>query len=168
MYTCVLVRSGEDDSAMRWFAGEDAAAFLFGAVVRDATDGGLGEFLDFLFGLGGAVPVAEEEAALFDFDEELVPGVNSAGISFAIVTTATEQVLLYLIHQLRHVVGNAFDRHGYFFQGIATAHFASAILKVARTDGETHGNALKLVLGELPAGLVLGTVIILDGETLGT
>ena len=55
---CALVGAGEDDAAVGGFACEDALAFLFGGVVRDAADGGLGEFLDLLFGLGGAVPMA--------------------------------------------------------------------------------------------------------------
>ncbi len=116
-------------------AGEDALAFFFGAVVGDAADGGFGEFLDFFFGLGGAIPVAEEEAAFFDFDEEFIPSVHAAGVGFAIVAAAVEEVELNLVHQLCHMVGDAAVWHTCLLPGIAVAHLAVAGREGARADG---------------------------------
>ena len=53
-----LVGAGKDDAAVGGLAGEDAAAFLGGSIVGNAADGGFGELLDALFGLGSAVPMA--------------------------------------------------------------------------------------------------------------
>ena len=60
------------------FAGIDAGAFFHAdrAVDRDAADGCLGFFLDALFGFSGAVPMAEEETTLLDFNFELFPSVD--------------------------------------------------------------------------------------------
>ena len=95
-----LVGAGEDYAAVGGFAGEDTAAFLFGGVVGDAADGGLGELFDLLFGLGGAVPVAEEESALLDFGAEVVPSVDGAGIGLAEVGGAFQQAVLDVVHEL--------------------------------------------------------------------
>ena len=104
-----LVGAGEDYAAVGGFAGEDAAAFLFGGVVGDAADGGLGEFFNLLFGLGGAVPVAEEEAALLDFGAEVVPSVDGAGIglaepakeiSFALAFALDEEAVIFFFVRL--------------------------------------------------------------------
>ena len=162
-----LVGAGEDYAAVGGFAGEDAAAFLFGSVVGDAADGGLGEFFNLLFGLGGAVPVAEEESALLDFGAEVVPSVDGAGVGLAEVGGAFQQVVLDVVHELEDVVGDTLDGHSNLLQGVAAADLASAVLQVAGADGETHGHALELVFGELPAGFVLGAVVVFDREAFG-
>ena len=162
-----LVGAGEDYAAVGGFAGEDAAAFLFGGIVGDAADGGLGEFLDLFFGLCGAVPVAEKEATFFDFGAEVVPSVDGTGVGFAEVGGALQEVALDVVHELENVVGDAFDGHGDFLQGVAAADFAGAILQVAGADGEAHGHTLEFVFVKLPAGLVLGAVVVLDGEAFG-
>ena len=99
---------------MRRLAGEDAAAFFFGGVVGNAADGGLGEFLDALFGFGCAVPMAEKEAAFLDFDQEFIPCVDTTGVGLTVVATAVEEVDLYFVHELKNMVGDAFDGKGSF------------------------------------------------------
>ena len=130
--TAALVGAGEDDAAVGGFAGEDAAAFLLRGVVGDAADGGFGELLDTLFGLGGAVPVAKEESAFFYFFLELLPSVDGAGVGSAEVGSALEEGVLYVVHELEYVVGDAFDGHGDFLQGVAAADLAGAVLQRAR------------------------------------
>ena len=90
-----------------------------------------------------------------------------AGVGGAEVGSALEEGVLYVVHELEYVVGDAFDGHGDFLQGVAAADLASAVLQVAGADGETHRHALELVFGELPAGFILGAVVVLDGEAFG-
>ena len=162
-----LVGAGEDDAAVGGFAGEDAAAFFLRGIVGNAADGGFGEFLDTLFGLGGAVPMAKEESAFFYFFLELLPSVDGAGVGGAEVGSALEEGVLYVVHELEYVVGDAFDGHGDFLQGVAAAHFASAVLEVAGADSEAYGHAFEFVFVEFPAGFVFGAVVVFHGEAFG-
>ena len=148
-------------------AAVDALAFFLGGIEGDAADGGLGLFLDAFLGLGGAVPVAEEEAVFLDFRFEVVPGVHLAGHAGAEVGSLLEEVLLDLLHEVGHVVGDAFDGEVLFFEGVSAAYLAGAVLQVARADGEAHGDALELVFVELPAGFVLGTVVVFHHQAFG-
>ena len=152
---------------MAGFAAVDALAFLFGGVEGDAADGGLGFFLDALLGLLGAVPMAEEEAVLLDLDLEVVPGVDLAGHAGAEVGGFLEEVLLYLLHEVVDVVGDAFDGHSDLLERVAAADLAGSVLQVTGADGQAHGDAFELVLVELPAGLVLGSVVILHHQAFG-
>ena len=52
-----LIIAGEDDAALAGLAGVDALALLFLGIQGNAADGRLGLFLDFLLGLGGAIPM---------------------------------------------------------------------------------------------------------------
>ena len=89
---------------MAGLAGVDALALLFGSIQRDAADGSLGLFLDLLFGLGGTVPMCQDEATLLDLLLELVPSVDLESHLLAMTQGLGVDVLLDFFEQVLDTV----------------------------------------------------------------
>ena len=76
---------------MRRLAGIDALAFFRFVFERQHPYGGFGFFLDLHFGFGGAVPVSQEELALFYLHLEVFPAVHLHGVVQAVLEGAVKQ-----------------------------------------------------------------------------
>ena len=66
-----LVIAGKNDATLAGLAAIDTLALFLESIQRDAADGSLGLFLDFVLGLAGSVPVSKDEATLLNLLLEL-------------------------------------------------------------------------------------------------
>ena len=80
----------------------------------DTTDRGLCLFLDSGFGLGSAIPVTEEEAAVFDTLLELLIVVTNLDVCIAELACLLKDVVLNLVEQRFHTLYNAVETYRLF------------------------------------------------------
>ena len=93
LYVC-LITAGDDDAGLRGLAADHIDTGSLFDAEGHATDGGLCLFLDLCLGLGCAVPVAEEEAAVLDLLLELLVFVSLVDTVIAIGLGLLEDILL--------------------------------------------------------------------------
>src|SRR5262249_43627086 len=96
------VRLGEDHAPRRRTARDDAAAWLWLGIQRDAADGGARLLLDLRLDLARTVPVGEEkiaDAVDFERGSEIVVGVYFDETAVAESLGALEKRLLNFLHQ---------------------------------------------------------------------
>ena len=136
---------------MRKISGIYVLAFLlaYEAVHRYAAYGGLGLVLDFLLGLGGAVPVAEQELARLDLLLELIPAVALLYIRVSESEGFGVHIILDVVKQGADVFCNALQRHSLFLEGVSSGHLDSACGKVSGAHGKSYGHSFELPFGEL-------------------
>ena len=80
----------------------------------DTTDRGLCLFLDSGFGLGSAIPMAEEEAAVFDTLLKLPIVVTNVDVGIAELACLLKDVVLNLVEQRFHTLYNAVETYRLF------------------------------------------------------
>lgn len=102
-----LVASGDDNATLGGFSADHVDTRRLFISERNAADGGLSLFLDFCFGLGRAVPVAEEEAAVLDFLLELLVVVALIYALVAVFACFLEDVVLDVFKQLFYIFNDA-------------------------------------------------------------
>ena len=95
--------AGDDDPSCGGLAGHHADAGRFVAVERNASYGGFGVGLDFLFGLSGSVPVAEEETAVLDVSLEVVVAVAYISLGGLGVAGFLVDVCLNFLEERRRI-----------------------------------------------------------------
>ena len=88
----------------------------------------------------------------------LLERLRRVGVLLAVAERLVEQRLLDVVQQRLDSAGKVLELHDRLFAGVAAHEHALALLDVARADLEAQRHALHLVLGELPAGAVLGQV----------
>ena len=93
----MLITSGDDDAGLGGLAADHIDTWRLLHTEGHAADGGLGLFLDLSLGLGGAVPVAEEEAAVLHTLLELLVVVALVDVGVAVVLGLLEDVLLDVV-----------------------------------------------------------------------
>ena len=140
----ISIRASEEDAACTGLASYHIDTGLkIGRILwneRYATDGSLGLGLDVLFGFGGAIPMAEQEAALLDLLLELLPGIDTTNEAIAHLASLLEDVVLDLIEELDNVIDDAFLWEHLLLERVATNEFKGAILKVACTESDAYGD----------------------------
>ena len=95
---------------MRRLAGNHADAFFFGSVQRYAPYSSLGLVLDAFLCLGGSIPMAEQEAAFFDFLLELVVGVDLHDVGVAVSKRLLVNVFLNIFEEVFYMFLYALQR----------------------------------------------------------
>ena len=163
-----LIAACDDDAIFGGFAADHVGARGLLVSERHAADGGLCLFLDLCFGLGSAVPVAEEETAVLDTLLEFLVVVALVDAFVAILAGFFENVLLDFVQKTFHILCDALDRAGFLFQCVAAHHFDGAVLQVACTQHETYGNTLQLVVGKLETGTFVVGIVELDTDAFRT
>ena len=124
----------------------------------------LGVLLDLGLGLGRAVPVAEEEAAVLDALLELVVVVALVDVGVAEGHRLAVDVLLDLLQKALDAVGDAVEAYLLLLQRVAAHQLHGVVLEVAATHDEAHRHTTQLVVGKLEAGALVVGVVILHGD----
>ena len=106
--------------------------------------------------------MAEQEASLGDFLLELLPCVNLADAVVTEFQSPCIDILLNLVKQVLNPLAQSLNRSSNLLSGITAGNLYCSVRKVARTDGKTYRNSLKLPFSELESGTQGVTVIYLD------
>ena len=93
-HTRGLIIAGYDDACYRRLAANHVDTRLLTIAVRYATDSGLGVLFDFSFGLGSAVPWAEEEATVLNTLLEFVIVVTFVDVLVAELSSLFKDIFL--------------------------------------------------------------------------
>ena len=91
-------------------SSDHALAGIVGSFQGQITNRRLGLVLDLLFGFGGTVPVAQEEAAAIDALLELVITIDGVGPFLSLGESFLKQTLLCFFQYTHHLSGNRLDR----------------------------------------------------------
>ena len=96
--------------------------------------------------------------------KELLVIAGNVGLLFQVLENAGGELLVHLIEHQLHLGLDVVEADKLLLTGHAADEHTGIVLNIAGADLQTDGNALHLVLAELPAGRVVG-IIQLDAQT---
>ena len=164
-HTRGLIIAGYDDACYRRLAANHVDTRLLTIAVRNATDSGLGVLFDFSFGLGSAVPWAEEEATVLNTLLEFVIVVTFVDVFVAELASLFKDVFLNIIEKIFHAVYDSVKAYVFFLQCVTAHDLNSVAFQIATSHYQTNRYALKLIVGELESRTFVVSIIVFYTDT---
>ena len=109
--------------------------------------------------------MSHDEDAILDLLLKFLICIYVYDVSLTVIVRFLEDIRLDFLQQILHVFLNAITSDRFLLQSITAHHLDCIIFQITTTHSQTHGNTFQLVLSELPARLLIISVVIFHGDT---